>query len=104
MISDISLGITITTILALLGGLSVTVNGINIIRGWFRPVEDVRKILSKHEAIMEEERKKLELLREEIKMTLKCLAALLESEFDPAAGEEIKREARDALNRFLINR
>ena len=64
----------------------------------------MRKILAKHENMMEEECKKLETLQEELEMTLGCLAALLESEQDIAAAEEIKREARDSLNRFLINR
>jgi hypothetical protein len=97
-----NLSITVTTILAIFGGITVIFNGISIIKGLFKPAKDVHETLEKHERAIKMERKKLESVQDEMKITLKCLSALMGC--DAPDGDESLKEAREALTRFLIDR
>jgi len=96
------LQITITTILAIFGGLTVFMNGVNLLIGLFKPAVNVHKTLEEHDRMIKINNEKFESIHAESRIIMMCLQALMEE------GEEGNREAvkkqREQLNRFLIER
>jgi len=101
MTSDIS--ITFATIVAAFGALIVLANGISVVGTFIKPIKKAQSILSKHEELLCQIQKKLTDIEQDKKLSLKCLAALLECEAPDNCVETIK-EAREALNQFLFER
>lgn len=95
--------ITIATILAVFGALSIVMNGINIIKSWFKPAKEMQHMLSKNASELTEEHRRTDMIDEDIRMIYKCLTVLLECSVGKDC-EENRKEVRDALNHYLIDR
>jgi len=97
-----NISITVTTILALLGGLTVFVNGASMIIRLFKPAMKIRDTVERNEMTIKEVKERFDAHETDFKMILQCLESLLEQ--DEQDNSEQIRETREQLNRFLIDR
>lgn len=75
----------------------------NIVKEFKKPSDDLKKLVDKHSAMLDNDNQRLKVIEESSKRTLQCLLIIINHDITGNGIEQMK-EARNDLQEYLINR
>ena len=75
----------------------------NIVKEFKKPSDDLKKLVDRHSALLDNDNKRLKETEESNKMILQCLLVIINHDITGNGVEKMK-EARNDLQEYLINR
>lgn len=74
-----------------------------IVKEWKKPSEDLKAMVEKHDALLDNDNKRLKEIEDSNRKILQCLLVIINHDITGNGIEQMK-SARDELQEFLINK
>lgn len=74
-----------------------------IVKEWKKPSDDLKKKVDRHEALLDNDNKRLTEIETSDRMILQCLLVIINHEVTGNGIDKMK-EARDKLQEYLVNK